>query len=549
MANPKVTLDIANDAVPGLVPAIPAAGRVPVSVMSGGRLLVQWQEPGAVSIGPTGPTGPTGATGAQGLVGNTGPTGANGTNGATGPTGPTGANGTNGTNGVSAGLHYAFASSTSMADPSNGNFRLNNATVASATAMAISATDSDSGANRTFIATWDDSSTTAHRGYVLIRKLSAPGTFAIFDVTGALTDNTTWLQLALTYVTGSGSFSAADACLVEFYRTGDTGATGPIGGSSGQALYNNAGVCAGFTGITITAGAVAGIAVGGALTGVTHVDQNGTVAGSGFIRCTISPGVLLSYIAHDASTVREVITVSGNSSTFTDIVLGSDNSSTGNSTLRLGAKSQLAINIAGSEMYAADASRLRFEGTYALFDSRTDPSAPSGGVSLWSSSTSGLADSLIAKDKNSCEVAITPAAATATSATYLSFQSKTALTGGGGAQTALSVAAATALPNVATTKTAYITATVTLFDNNQGYAYATMFTIVAPIYNNAGTYSVGSNITVTSVNVNGASGTSLNASDLYTAATIDISSGNIRVRITPAGDNVDAYVLLNTMGP
>lgn len=130
-----------------------------------------------------------------------------------------------GNKGANAGVGFLFASSTSMADPSSGNIRLNNASFASVTAAAVSANSADTG-NPSVLAwlqAFDDSTTTAHRGYVIVRKETAPQNFAIYDITGALTDNTTWVQLALTYVTGNGSFSASDPLIVSFIRTGDTG--------------------------------------------------------------------------------------------------------------------------------------------------------------------------------------------------------------------------------------------------------------------------------------------------------------------------------------
>lgn len=139
-----------------------------------------------------------------------------------GVAGPTGANG------IDAGIRWLFASSTSMADPSAGNVRLNNATLSSVTAAAISASSGETGnpSVLAFLQALDDSTTTGHRGYLIIKKATAPQNFAIFDITGALTDNTTWVQTALTHVASSGSFSASDVLSVQFSRTGDKGADG-----------------------------------------------------------------------------------------------------------------------------------------------------------------------------------------------------------------------------------------------------------------------------------------------------------------------------------
>lgn len=121
-------------------------------------------------------------------------------------------------------VQWLFDSSTTMADPGTGDLRFNNATVSSVTAIAVSALSSYSGNPnmRTFIASWDDSTNT-NKGTITIRKSGTPATFAQFTVSGSLTDNTTWLQLAVTYVTGNGTFSASDVLYADFARSGDSG--------------------------------------------------------------------------------------------------------------------------------------------------------------------------------------------------------------------------------------------------------------------------------------------------------------------------------------
>lgn len=143
-------------------------------------------------------------------------------------TGDLGAAGTNGLNGVNAGFAYAFATSATMADPSAGNVRFNNATLASATAIAISVNTADTGnpSIAASIAGWDGSTTATNRGRLLIKKLSAPQNFAEYTITAASTNNTTWYQLTVAYVSGAGTFSASDAVSIEFRRTGDAGANG-----------------------------------------------------------------------------------------------------------------------------------------------------------------------------------------------------------------------------------------------------------------------------------------------------------------------------------
>lgn len=128
--------------------------------------------------------------------------------------------------GADAGLRYAFESSTSMAAPASGGLRLNNASLASVTAISVNATNSDAVDVSDFIATWDDSTNTV-KGYVEVRKEGSGAVLGLYQLT-SVTDNSTWLQFAVTYVSGSGSFTAADSLYLTPYRTGNAGTNGAV---------------------------------------------------------------------------------------------------------------------------------------------------------------------------------------------------------------------------------------------------------------------------------------------------------------------------------
>lgn len=126
--------------------------------------------------------------------------------------------------GADAGMRYAFESSTSMAAPASGGIRLNNAALASVTAIAVNASNADAVDVSDFVATWDDSTNTV-KGYVEVRKEGSGAVLGLYQLT-SVTDNTSWLQLAVTYVSGSGSLTAADPVYLTPYRTGNKGADG-----------------------------------------------------------------------------------------------------------------------------------------------------------------------------------------------------------------------------------------------------------------------------------------------------------------------------------
>lgn len=171
---------------------------------------------------------------------------------------------------VSGDMKYNFDSSTvTTEDPGTGDFRLNNATVASATVMTMAFNSADGGGPdvSTWIASWDDSTTTALRGTVRVAQLGTPSIFAVFNVTGAITQGADYLDVPLTYVTGSGAFTASEAYVISFSRTGDQG-TGDL-----QAANNLSDVDSAVTSLSNIGGI--GAATTDTLTNKTF-DANGT---------------------------------------------------------------------------------------------------------------------------------------------------------------------------------------------------------------------------------------------------------------------------------
>jgi hypothetical protein len=122
-----------------------------------------------------------------------------------------------------AGIKYSYSSTTGMADPGPGLFRLNNASAASATAIAIADECGETGNPdaSSFINAFDDS-TSSIKGYLYVKKAGSPQTFMVYAIT-ALSDNSGWSQLTVTYITGSGSLTNGDDVRFEFYRTGNDG--------------------------------------------------------------------------------------------------------------------------------------------------------------------------------------------------------------------------------------------------------------------------------------------------------------------------------------
>lgn len=120
---------------------------------------------------------------------------------------------------------YAFSTTTTDSDPGAGTIRLNNATIASATAAYIDNADADGVTISSIIDGWDDSTNTI-KGQLTIRSKASAAVRHVFNVTGSVVDGTGYRKLTLVYVGGAGSLTNGLACWVSFDRAGDKGADG-----------------------------------------------------------------------------------------------------------------------------------------------------------------------------------------------------------------------------------------------------------------------------------------------------------------------------------
>jgi hypothetical protein len=126
-----------------------------------------------------------------------------------------------------------------MADPGNTYIRLNNSTNSSATKLAIDDVNAASVDIHPYLQTIDDSTSTI-KGHVKISLKSDSNTFALYTISG-LTDNATWFEVDIAYVSGSGSFTDEDDLILTFARTGDVGAQGAQGTTGAQGVEGTQG--------------------------------------------------------------------------------------------------------------------------------------------------------------------------------------------------------------------------------------------------------------------------------------------------------------------
>lgn len=124
---------------------------------------------------------------------------------------------------ASPGLAFAFdTSTTTSADPGNGEIRFNNATISSVTELAVDDLDAVGNDIATFIQNLTVNT------YIIIPKRTGAGV-AIFQVSGAVVDESGWNRIPVTYVDHSGTFAAADPLSFAIGPAGPGGAPGATG--------------------------------------------------------------------------------------------------------------------------------------------------------------------------------------------------------------------------------------------------------------------------------------------------------------------------------
>jgi hypothetical protein len=121
-------------------------------------------------------------------------------------------------------MQLTFSNSTSDADPGAGKLALNNGTIASVTEMYFDDVDDNGATISTFVQSFDDISNATARGIISIEKEGTPATFALFKVTGAVTNASGYTKVPVGHLASNGSFSNADGIRVDFNYSGADGA-------------------------------------------------------------------------------------------------------------------------------------------------------------------------------------------------------------------------------------------------------------------------------------------------------------------------------------
>jgi hypothetical protein len=131
-----------------------------------------------------------------------------------------------GADGYDPGYRFGFSTTTSDSDPGAGTLRANNATIGSVTQLYIDNVDAGGASVTAWLDSLDDSTNTAHRGYLRLQKAGNPAIWAEFSVNGSVVDGTGYRKVPVAFVASNGTFSNSDALVLTFQRTGNVGASG-----------------------------------------------------------------------------------------------------------------------------------------------------------------------------------------------------------------------------------------------------------------------------------------------------------------------------------
>jgi len=120
---------------------------------------------------------------------------------------------------------FQYSTTTTDADPGAGKFRLNHATISSATEMYIDDLEYNGTDVTAWVQSWDDvTGNDTNRGRIRISKANTLDTWMVFKVSGAITDATGYSKITLVYIDSAGSFADDDKVFIAFTSSGEDGA-------------------------------------------------------------------------------------------------------------------------------------------------------------------------------------------------------------------------------------------------------------------------------------------------------------------------------------
>jgi hypothetical protein len=179
--------------------------------------------------------------------------------------------------------------STADADNGAGKIAWNHATIASATVLYVDDADDASANIQPYVDTWDVVTNSTASGIVTITKEGTASTYAVFKVSGSVTDASGYSKIPVTHVVSSGTFSDGDGVGVHFAYSGADGSGSmtsfTLAGTSGsnQTITDtNTLTIAAGNGITTTGGATDTVTVAANPAMTPYISSTGKALVLGF---------------------------------------------------------------------------------------------------------------------------------------------------------------------------------------------------------------------------------------------------------------------------
>lgn len=138
-----------------------------------------------------------------------------------------------GAQGVNIGHDMLWDDDITDADSGAGKVWFNNATPSSVTVLYMDDVDANAVDIQADVDIWADSTSTT-KGQIRVVKKSDPSVFALYNVTGSVTQGSGYAKIGVAHSVSNGTLTDADPVSVSFVRTGDKGDTGSITDINGQ---------------------------------------------------------------------------------------------------------------------------------------------------------------------------------------------------------------------------------------------------------------------------------------------------------------------------
>lgn len=191
-------------------------------------------------------------------------------------TGSPGLAGADGTDGFQSGTKLYYSDTTIDEDPGSGEFRFSDTDVEIVDKLWISIVDAVGGDIITWLTRMGESTTSPDRGSIRIEAFQNPDAYAVFQVTGGVTDKEGYYEIPVAYLAAGGAFADGDLLIFNFIRTGNAGADGE---GAGDVLGPDGGVVDGHVAVwDTTTGKL--LKTGGAPPLLTTNRDNNTALGS-----------------------------------------------------------------------------------------------------------------------------------------------------------------------------------------------------------------------------------------------------------------------------